>query len=61
MENKLRNKTLLVCCLLTIVCGIIILVLSLTDSDVSTYAKIIGPLQIVVGFLFLIIGKQGKK
>lgn len=58
MDNKLRNKTLLVCGVTCSVCGLIIFAISLFDKD-SSYTRIaLGILNIINGGLFLMLSKQ---
>lgn len=54
-------KTLRFCGVVCLLCGIIITCIVFTEGDCSTYRKIIGPLQIVVGSLFLLSAKFQKR
>lgn len=52
------NKVLRICGIVCLLCGLLISGLVFTDGEASTYSKIIGPLQVVVGVLFLITSRR---
>lgn len=55
------NKVLRICGFACMACGIIIACIAFTQNDSLTYSKIIGPLQLVVGLLFLIASNKTSK
>ena len=54
MDNKLRNKTLLVCGIICSICGLVIFAVSLLASEhISTFNIYLGVINIINGGLFL--------
>ena len=55
------NKVVRLCGIACLVCGLIISAFVFSEAETSTFNKIIGPLQVVVGLLFILISSQRSR